>query len=47
MNLGGPLASTSVEHSVTTFLMTWSSGIDVFSSHQQSNVENCETVLNA
>jgi len=39
-----PLASTSVEHSFTPFLMTWSCGIDVFSSHQQSNVEKCETV---
>jgi len=30
---------------VTTFLITWSSGIDVFSSYQQSHVEKCETVL--
>jgi len=27
------------------FLITWSSGIDVFSSHQQSKVEKCETVF--
>ena len=25
--------------------LTWSSGIDVFSSHQQSSVEKCETVF--
>jgi len=25
---------------ITIFLITWSNGIDVFSSHQQSNVEN-------
>jgi len=25
-----PLASTCVEHRVTTFLITWSSGIDIF-----------------
>jgi len=27
------------------FLIAWSSGIDVVSSHQQSNVEKCETVF--
>jgi len=32
-------------NSVTTFLIIWSSGIDVFSSQQQSNVEKCEKVL--
>jgi len=32
--------------SVTTVFITRSSGIDDFSSHQQSNVDKCETVLN-
>jgi len=27
------------------FLITWSSGIDFFSSHQQSSVEKCKTVF--
>ena len=33
-------------HSVTPFLIIWISEIDVFSSHQQSNVKICEKVLN-
>jgi len=37
-----PLASTSVEK---LFLITWSSGIDIFSSHHQSGVEKCETLF--
>jgi len=46
VNLGGwvrllPLLFKSV----TTFLITWSSKIDVFSSHQQSSVEKCEMVF--
>jgi len=28
------------------FFIIWTSGIDVFSSHQQINAEICETVLN-
>jgi len=41
-----PLASTSVEKCHNFFFITWSSGIDVFSSsHQQSSVEKCETVF--
>jgi len=33
-------------HSVTPFLIIWISEIDVFSSHQQSNVKICEKILN-
>ena len=40
-----PCASTSVEKCHNFFLITWSSGIDFFSSHQQSSVEKCETVF--
>jgi len=46
VNLGGSVRLFPLLlKSVTTFLITWSSGIDVFSSHQQSNVEKCETVF--
>jgi len=31
-------------NSVATFLKTWTSGIDVLSSHQESNVLTCEEV---
>jgi len=46
VNLGGSVRLFPLLlKSVTTFSITWSSGIDVFSSHQQSNVEKCETVF--
>jgi len=48
VNLGGSARLLPLLlKSVTTFLMTWSSGIDdmIFSSHQQSSVEKCETVF--
>jgi len=31
--------------SVHLFFIIWTSAIDVFSSHQQTNVESCETLF--
>jgi len=46
VNLGGSVCLLAVLlKSATTFFITWSSGIDVFSSHQQSSVEKRETVF--
>jgi len=41
-----PPASTSVERVSHHLFIDWTSGIDVFPSHQQSNVQTCEIVLN-
>jgi len=40
-----PPDHTSVERVSHISFIIWTSGIDVFSSHQQSNVQTCETVL--
>jgi len=41
-----PLASTSVEQCHNVFQKPGLTGFMIFSSHQQSNVEKCATVLN-
>ena len=47
VNLGGSARLLPVRFDgVTTFFITRSSWFDDFSSHQQSNVEKCETVFN-
>ena len=40
------LASTSVEQCHNVFQKPGLTGVTIFSSHQQSNVEKCATVLN-
>jgi len=45
VNLGGSARLLPLQlKSVTTFVITWSSGIDIFSSQQQSSAEKYVTI---